>query len=244
MIEQNCSPVYEVDDDDTRSMHWLVFAREDKGKEEVPAATVRLIPWNPDEHAHDHDPAEQKEKAAPATQSPLWTTPSYSSSKIWDQQEPYVAIGRLATLAPFRGRSYARLLIDAAIAYAQQHPDQCTKPFPAPDYTVRKGGLPTVVYSKGRKVDGVSPGVPSEEIEAAIKTQNEETRTKKDEEASAKKEEEKKEAKWNGLVHAHAQKVLVPWYEKQGFEVDEGMGTWWEERIDHVGIWKRVDVRN
>jgi len=81
-------------------MHWVAFTQEDKKRKEVPAATIRLVPWNPEEHAHS--------------------------------EEPYVKIERLATLSPFRGRSYARLLVDAAVEYAQQHPGQCTKPFPAP----------------------------------------------------------------------------------------------------------------
>jgi len=98
--EQQCSSTAEVDDDDARSMHWVAFTQEDKKRKEVPAATIRLVPWNPEEHAHS--------------------------------EEPYVKIERLATLSPFRGRSYARLLVDAAVEYAQQHPGQCTKPFPAP----------------------------------------------------------------------------------------------------------------
>lgn len=46
---------------------------------------------------------------------------------------------------------------------------------------------------------------------------------------------------WKGLVFIHAQRVLEGWYKDLGFETDEGMGLWWEEGIEHVGMWKRVE---
>lgn len=49
-------------------------------------------------------------------------------------------------------------------------------------------------------------------------------------------------AEWKGLVLSHAQKVVKGWWEKMGFVVDEGLGVWWEEGIEHVGMWRRVDV--
>ncbi|OLN87196.1 hypothetical protein CCHL11_03623 [Colletotrichum chlorophyti] len=48
--------------------------------------------------------------------------------------------------------------------------------------------------------------------------------------------------KWNGLVCVHAQKNVVGAWEKFGFRVDEGMGTWWEEGIEHKGMFLRLDV--
>lgn len=51
------------------------------------------------------------------------------------------------------------------------------------------------------------------------------------------------EGEWKGLIGAHAQMSVKRWYQKLGFVVDEGMGVFWEESIEHVGIWKRVDVK-
>ncbi|KAL1888973.1 hypothetical protein Sste5346_009241 [Sporothrix stenoceras] len=48
--------------------------------------------------------------------------------------------------------------------------------------------------------------------------------------------------KFNGLVCLHAQVQALGFYEKLGFEVDEGMGTWWEEGIPHVGMFRRLDL--
>ncbi|TQN69773.1 hypothetical protein CSHISOI_05692 [Colletotrichum shisoi] len=48
--------------------------------------------------------------------------------------------------------------------------------------------------------------------------------------------------KWKGLVCVHAQAAVVGAWEKFGFQVDEGMGTWWEEGIEHKGMFLRLDV--
>ncbi|KAL8932109.1 MAG: hypothetical protein Q9211_006522, partial [Gyalolechia sp. 1 TL-2023] len=45
---------------------------------------------------------------------------------------------------------------------------------------------------------------------------------------------------WKGLVLSHAQRSVKGWWEKMGFEEDEGMGVWWEEGIEHVGMWRRL----
>jgi predicted GNAT family N-acyltransferase len=48
---------------------------------------------------------------------------------------------------------------------------------------------------------------------------------------------------WNGLVLIHAQIGLQKFWKRWGFEVDEEMGIWDEEGMDHVGMWKRVDLK-
>lgn len=53
---------------------------------------------------------------------------------------------------------------------------------------------------------------------------------------------EKEIPKWNGLVCVHAQEQVVKAWEKWGFQVDEGMGVWWEEGIRHVGMFQRLEV--
>lgn len=47
---------------------------------------------------------------------------------------------------------------------------------------------------------------------------------------------------WGGLVCVHAQKQVQKVWEKWGFKVDEGMGTWWEEGILHVGMFQRLPI--
>lgn len=48
--------------------------------------------------------------------------------------------------------------------------------------------------------------------------------------------------RWNGLVLCHAQVDAVKVWERNGFRVDEAMGRWWEEGIEHVGCVLRVHV--
>ncbi|CAK7243919.1 MAG: hypothetical protein STHCBS139747_005449 [Sporothrix thermara] len=50
------------------------------------------------------------------------------------------------------------------------------------------------------------------------------------------------ETKFNGLVCVHAQVHALGFYTRLGFAVDEGMGTWWEEGIPHVGMFLRLDM--
>ncbi|KAK3703004.1 hypothetical protein LTR37_014734 [Vermiconidia calcicola] len=47
---------------------------------------------------------------------------------------------------------------------------------------------------------------------------------------------------FRGLVLVHAQTGVQKLWRKYGFETDESMGTWDEEGMEHVGMWKRVDV--
>ena len=99
---------------------------------------------------------------------------------MWDGKEPYVKIGRLATVKEFRGRGYGRVLVEAALGFAGGNAGAM----------VKDGGL----------------------------------------------------GEWRGLVLAHAQKRLQKWYASMGWERDEGMDVWWEEGIEHVGMWRRVGV--
>ena len=50
--------------------------------------------------------------------------------------------------------------------------------------------------------------------------------------------------KWGGLVCVHAQAQVEKTWARWGFEVDEGMGTWWEEGIAHVGMFQRLKIEN
>ena len=49
---------------------------------------------------------------------------------------------------------------------------------------------------------------------------------------------------FRGLICIHAQTGVQKVWRKYGFETDDSMGSWDEEGIDHVGMWKRVDVTN
>ncbi|OQN97656.1 hypothetical protein B0A48_16520 [Cryoendolithus antarcticus] len=48
---------------------------------------------------------------------------------------------------------------------------------------------------------------------------------------------------FKGLVLVHAQIGLQKFWARHGFVLDEGMGIWDEEGIDHVAMWRRVEVK-
>lgn len=48
---------------------------------------------------------------------------------------------------------------------------------------------------------------------------------------------------FRGLVLVHSQTGAQKVWKRHGFETDDSMGTWIEECIEHVGMWRRVDVR-
>jgi len=154
----------EIDADDAISWHWIIYASKADGTD-VPAATIRLVP------ARKHVAAEPVER---------FEEPDYAGSTAWDQREPYVVIGRVATVEGCRKRGFAGGLMREVLGFA------------------------------GRNAGGVV----------------------RDGELGV----------WKGLVLVHAQRVLEGWYGGMGFVTDGGMGTWLEAGIEHVAMWKRVEV--
>lgn len=47
---------------------------------------------------------------------------------------------------------------------------------------------------------------------------------------------------WKGLMCVHAQEQVAKAWAKWGFQLDEGMGTWIEEGINHVGMFQRFGI--
>lgn len=154
--EQDCALENEVDEDDARSYHWISYAsvgttssppmsgrpsprssmRADSAngltpapthetKEEVrrrssatasrvPVATIRLVP-----PPHPPHPTHGPSEGSPH---------STGHSPLHDDKEPYIKLGRLATLAPYRGLGLSRLLINTALEWAAQHPEKILTP--------------------------------------------------------------------------------------------------------------------
>lgn len=52
-----------------------------------------------------------------------------------------------------------------------------------------------------------------------------------------------KRVEWKGLLLAHAQAAVEKWYASMGWHADEGMGRWDECGIEHVGVWRRVEIK-
>lgn len=228
--EQGIPLEAEFDEDDARSWHWVVYAsvastaspppkdlrtdtptdsaddtrRASAAASRLPVGTIRMIPAphgpnkylekeGSDKHT-DADPPREVEQQS-------WAESKHPS-------EPYVKLGRLAVLAPYRKLGLAKLLINTAMEYAAKHPDDIYEP-PSPTTTEKANLL----------------GIPPQDV-----------------------------ASWNGLVMIHAQANLKHLWERYGFteELLDDKGEveiskephWVEEGIEHIGMWRRLQVEH
>ncbi|KAI9781566.1 MAG: hypothetical protein M1816_002238 [Peltula sp. TS41687] len=200
--EQHVAPENELDADDHRSFHWVLYvsvshmtrdgSRKGSETSKIPAATMRLVP---PPHA-PHPSSDNGHQTEHADGSKPSRSPTRASA-LHDGKEPYAKLGRLATLPAYRGLGLAGLVVSNALEWAGAHPFSVL-PLPSP--------TSTEAAKAGR--GGLDP-----------------------------------RQDWKGLVLVHAQKRLEGMYRRFGFETDEGMGEWMEEGIEHVGMWKRIPVK-
>ncbi|KAF2120284.1 hypothetical protein BDV96DRAFT_610272 [Lophiotrema nucula] len=220
--EQGVPLEAEFDEDDRRSFHWVVYAsvattsspppdslrsdtnsntaaddarRSSSTAQRLPVGTIRLVP-----PPHKANPYKVKDKHPDAD------PPGDASRKDSLPKEPYIKLGRLAVLAPYRRLHLSGLLVNAALQYATEHPENIRPP-PSPTRMER-------VQQIGK------------ELEEAIL--------------------------WRGLAMVHAQVSVERLWVKYGFseELRDENGNvevqkeerWWEEGIEHMGMWKRLKL--
>lgn len=98
-------PAVEIDDDDARSWHWVVYDNKEPDHP-VPVATMRLIP----------PPQVPLDRLVESDQV------AKSGPKYDLVQEPAVRLGRLACLKEYRGLGLARRLNQTILEWAREHP--------------------------------------------------------------------------------------------------------------------------
>lgn len=147
--EQGVPLEAEFDEDDARSWHWVVYAsvastassppkhmraegsttkeedtrRASASAARLPVGTLRLIP-------PPHGPNKYRENTDKHPDADPPRGADVSSEKK-HPTEPYVKLGRLAVLAPYRKLGLAKLLINTAVDYAAKHPETIYQP-PSP----------------------------------------------------------------------------------------------------------------
>ncbi|KIW86826.1 uncharacterized protein Z519_12612 [Cladophialophora bantiana CBS 173.52] len=94
--EQNCALDAELDEDDPRSWHWVAYRTTKSGLEE-PVSVIRIVP------------------------PPHGPHPNGSSDP---NEEPYIKLGRVATMANHRGKGLSRLLTEEALRWLAAHRDE------------------------------------------------------------------------------------------------------------------------
>ena len=131
--EQKCTLANEVDADDQRSWHWVVYAsvstklppdpadterrRSEGGK--VAVGTIRLVP-----PPHEPHPAPGSVDGVGGEKVSTVAGGRDRATKMHDGKEPYVKLGRMATLKEYRGLGLARLLVSTAIEWAGKNADK------------------------------------------------------------------------------------------------------------------------
>jgi hypothetical protein len=147
--EQKCSLVDELDPDDPRSWTFVLYQRHSNATEE-PVSVLRIVPPPHGPHPNGY-------------QEP--------------DEEPYVKLGRVATLKHARGKGLMKVLTDEAFRW----------------------------LSNNRETIGHG---------------------------------------WNGSVLSHAQVAVEKMYQKLGFVTDENLGRWIEEGVEHLGMWRRIELNS
>jgi len=98
--EQHCAIEPELDEDDPRSWHWVVYPVEsasDASNPGEPVSVIRIVPPPHGPHPNgDQDPDE----------------------------EPYVKLGRVATVQHARGKGLSRLVTEEAFRWLSDHSDE------------------------------------------------------------------------------------------------------------------------
>ncbi|KAL4786328.1 acyl-CoA N-acyltransferase [Aspergillus varians] len=189
--EQKCAAEFEIDPDDSRSWHWVVYdteAADPAGK--LPVGVVRLVP--PPHPSHESFVAAY----AAGDENENERDTNKDQADGYDlEHEPYIKFGRMAVLAAYRGSGVARRVIETAMGWAGDNAGDINRAFA--EVVEREGG--------GREAPG---------------------------------------AVWKGLALVHAQADVERFYARLGFVTDESLGRWVEEGIEHVGMWKRLDIQS
>jgi predicted GNAT family N-acyltransferase len=135
---QNVPLENELDDDDARSFHWVVYAsipvkqssaeaqagngrseaaRRVSSSTKIPIGTIRLVPPPHPPHPTPNSPA------------PGETPDSRKDSPVaHDRKEAYIKLGRLAVIPEFRKAGISKLLIETALAWARANPYEIIPP--------------------------------------------------------------------------------------------------------------------
>ncbi|GAO16250.1 uncharacterized protein UV8b_08235 [Ustilaginoidea virens] len=219
-VEEQKAPLEnELDSDDSRSCHWVVYASVNKTEETevrdqdgnviqprksstrtTPIGTIRLVPFPHEPHPRigaqywKGQLTHGKERQSPNIKSLPITAATDRPTTFHDGKEPYVKLGRLAVVKEYRGNGLSGLLVQTALSWLRSDPSFF-------DPSITEMGLEQMGASN----------------EADI-------------------------PKWGGLVCVHAHEEAVEMWARWGFQVDDGMGKWWEQGIPHVGMFKRLDI--
>jgi predicted GNAT family N-acyltransferase len=225
--EQKVPAENEFDDDDPRSCHWVVYASINK----VETLEIR------DEEGNIMHPRKSSTRSTPIGTIRLVPFPHdphpENGGKYWNgvlQGENSHKNGHKDVKAPETSPEKPYIMDRKTTFHNGQEP------------YVKLGRLAVIEEFRGRRIAGLlvttvlswlrdnpsyfDPSIKEiglEQLDPVIGT-------------------DMKIPQWAGLVCVHAQTQVVDFWKKWGFEVDDEMGTWWEEGIPHVGMFQRLEI--
>ena len=223
--EQKCSPEGEIDDDDPRSWQWVIYAsRTVSGSNTSTSSSTGPAPAAAAAAAVASSARSTIPVAVirlvPPPQPPHEALLAHSNDAPllprydWTH-EPCIKLTRVAVLPEYRGLGLGRRLVQTALDWAVTHAEEI-------DDATRE--LASRFAFQG----------PSRDVRSGPST-------------GQAREEQKPDwspAPWRGLVLVHAQVDVEAMYRGMGFVRDDELGRWDEEGIEHVGMFRRVEIRS
>ncbi|WYZ36783.1 hypothetical protein EsH8_II_000289 [Colletotrichum jinshuiense] len=247
--EQNVPAENEFDADDSRSCHWISYASVNKVVEQevvddagnivkprrsstrsTPIGTIRLVPFPHAPHPKNGgvywDGVLKEDAGGEAGKSP--EAGSVAAEKSTNPSE------EAKTAAEHVGEE-RRLSATKVFAL-----DRATRLHDGKEPYVKLGRLAVVKEFRGHRIARLLVTTVLAWLKAHPSYFDPSIKEMGLEQIGAASAEEV--PKWKGLVCVHAQKAVVGAWEKFGFKVDEDMGAWWEEGIEHRGMFLRLEV--
>lgn len=239
VIEQHCSAANEIDADDATSWHWVIYA-----------------PLSPPPPPHDRRAWLESSLVgkAPEEEGNYFNKKNdKTDSKIEDEALGSVIPVATIRLVPFPPSHSAAAPPSGEGGAAEQQPSHtATKMWNGKEAYIKLGRLATLRSHRGL---GFGRVLTDSALKWAVEnastvSERRQPRAGEEEEeedsvfvVGGEKEEEEVGSGWNGLVLVHAQRNAEEWYRcVGGFVTDEGMGVWMEEGIEHVGMWRRLEM--
>ncbi|EHA56754.1 hypothetical protein MCOR27_007991 [Pyricularia oryzae] len=245
--EQGVCLEFEMDEDDPRSCHWVTYAstgeirQSETGGEDAgqmhesrggqsgaePTGTLRCVPFPHPPHPRPGG--------------------RYLDGKLVNEAELAPTRG-IATPGEGAGAADLQALRSLSTnerrriaAYRPDVPDRPTSLHDGQEPFVKLGRLAVIRNARGLSIGGLLVRRALEFLRDHPTYFNPNKNMSAVEVAAANAADPMSLLRWNGLVCVHAQKQVVPFWEKFGFKVDDEMGEWWEEGIPHVGMFNRLE---
>ncbi|GKT47208.1 uncharacterized protein ColSpa_07389 [Colletotrichum spaethianum] len=250
--EQKVPAENEFDADDSRACHWVSYASVNKVVEkEVLDAAGNIV-----------KPRRSSTRSTPIGTIRLVPFPHAPHPKnggvYWDgmlKEDPGAEVAPDTKTAPAAEKNTTSLIDEMPAETAAEHvgeerrlsatrvfvPDHATTLHDGKEPYVKLGRLAVVREFRGHRIARLLVTTALAWLRAHPGYFNPSIKEMGLEQIGAASAEEV--PKWKGLVCVHAQTGVVGVWEKLGFQVDEGMGTWWEEGIEHKGMFLRLDVK-